>query len=119
MRNKGHIMAKLELRYVKQYRDRTGFMRRYFRRAGKTLGPLPGEIGSEEFMQAYQGFLGAKREFPLRTAPGTFGHLVTGFYKSVEFANLKPNSQKSYRLVLKGIAAVHGHKPLRLLTREA
>ena len=119
MRNPGAIMAKLDLPYVKQYRDRTGRMRRYFRRAGKTYGPLPGEIGSVEFMQSYQGFLGAKAAYKTKAAPGTFGHIITDYYRSVEFANLKPNSQKAYRQVLEGLAAVHGHKPLSLLTREA
>lgn len=119
MRDQGHIMAKLELRYVKQYRDRTGVMRRYFRRAGKTYGPLPGEIGSVEFMQAYQGFLGAKATYQTKAAPGTFGRLVSDFYRSVEFANLKPNSQKAYRQVLENLATKNGQKHLSSLTREA
>lgn len=118
MRSKGHIMANLKLLYVKQYRDRTGVMRRYFRRGGKTLGPLPGEIGSEEFMQAYQGFLGRYRNSDNGKTPGTFGHLVTGFYRSVEFKNLKPNSQKAYRLVLEKLAAKNGQRHLSSLTRE-
>jgi integrase len=119
MRNPGAKMAKLDLPYVKQYRDRTGVMRRYFRRAGKTYGPLPGEIGSSDFMEAYQGFLGSKREFPFRSSPGTFGHLITEFYKSVEFANLKPSSRKTYKLVLEPLIEKHGHKRLTLLTRDA
>jgi integrase len=119
MRNPGAIMAKLDLPYVKQYRDRTGVMRRYFRRGGKTLGPLPGEVGSVDFMEAYQGFMGAKREFPVRADPGTFGALIQGFYKSVEFANLKPNSRRLYKLILEGLVVEHGHKRLPLLTREA
>jgi integrase len=118
MRNPGAKMAKLDLPYVKQYRDKTGVMRRYFRRGGKTLGALPGEIGSAEFMETYQGFLGARSEFRPRNAPGTFGRLITDFYKSVEFANLKPNSQKAYRIVLEKLVEKHGHKRLSLLTRD-
>jgi integrase len=112
------IMAKLDLPYVKQYRDRTGVLRRYFRRRGKTYGPLPGEIGSSEFMEAYQGFMGSKSNERKKT-PGTFDHLVTEFYRSVEFANLKPTSRKTYKLVLDGLVHVHGHKRLTLLTRDA
>lgn len=119
MRVTGAIMAKLELPYVKQYRDRTGVMRRYFRRGGKDYGALPGDIGSPEFMEAYQGFLGSKPEQKPRSAPGTFGHLIATYYKSVEFANLKPNSRAMYKLILDPLSTTHGHKRLALLTRDA
>lgn len=119
MRNPGAKMATLDLPYVKQYRDKTGVMRRYFRRGGKTLGVLPGQIGSPEFMEAYQGFLGAKPDAKPRSAPGTFGRLVTDFYKTAEFDNLKPNSQKAYRIVLEKLVEKHGHKRLSLLNRDA
>lgn len=112
-------MAKLDLPYVKQYRDRTGAMRRYFRRAGKNYGVLPGEVGSAEFMEAYQAFLGAQPAGKPRTAPGTFGRLVTDYYQTVEFANLKPYSRGLYKQVLEPLVDKHGHKPLRLLTRDA
>jgi hypothetical protein len=52
-------VALLRLRYVRTYRDRRGRLRRYFRRRGQPDIPLPGEIGSEEFMYAYQTALGA------------------------------------------------------------
>jgi hypothetical protein len=42
--------------YVEQYVDRTGKLRRYFRKGGKRLGALPGAVGSEEFMAAYAAF---------------------------------------------------------------
>jgi hypothetical protein len=46
-------MAKLRLKYVNEYVDRTGRVRRYFRKGGKQLGTLPGDVGSAEFMAAY------------------------------------------------------------------
>lgn len=119
MRTRGQIMANLELPYVKQYRDKTGVMRRYFRKAGKTYGVLPGEIGSPEFMEAYQGFLKGAPGTKARGVEGTFGWLIGEFYKAVEFDNLKPNSKKAYRVVLDGLATTHGHKRLMLLNREA
>jgi integrase len=120
MRKAGAIMANLELAYVKQYRDRTGTMRRYFRRAGKNYGVLPGDIGSPEFMEAYQGYLGAKIPTgTLRAEPGTFGAIVLSFLSSVEFKNLKPSSQRTYRLILNPLTDKHGHKRLSLLTRDA
>ena len=50
-------MTKLPLRYVNEYRDVRGKVRRYFRRRGQKKVPLPGLPGSEEFMRAYQGAL--------------------------------------------------------------
>lgn len=118
MRAKGHNMTKLDLPYVKQYRDQTGMMRRYFRRGGRNFGALPGDVGSPEFMEAYQNFLGSKPAGQQRSAPGTFGRLISDYYRSVEFANLKPYSRKLYRQVLEPLIKKHGHKPLRLLNRD-
>ena len=46
----------LRLRYINEYRDRAGKVRRYFRR-GAVRKPLPGDVGSPEFMVAYQALL--------------------------------------------------------------
>jgi len=51
-------MTRLKLRYVNEYRDRHGKIRRYFRRKGRRSIPLPGLPGSIEFMAAYQAALG-------------------------------------------------------------
>jgi hypothetical protein len=55
------------LEYVEQYVDRTGKLRRYFRKGGKRLGALPGAVGSEEFMAAYAAF--AAFRFAARQRP--------------------------------------------------
>jgi integrase len=114
----GAIMAKLDLKFIKQYRDRHGVMRHYFRRAGRTYGALPGRVGSPEFMEAYQAFLGAKPSGRSMAAPGTIGALVKDYYRSAEYKNLKPNSRKTYASILEPLAAKHGHKHLSLLTRD-
>jgi integrase len=41
------------------------------------------------------------------------------YYQTVEFANLKPYSRSLYKQILEPLVEKHGHKPLRLLTREA
>ena len=56
----GRDMAKLKLKYVNEYIDRTGKLRRYFRKNGKQLGPLPGDVGSEEFMTTYAAYMAEK-----------------------------------------------------------
>ena len=50
-------MTKLPLRYVNEYRDVRGKVRRYFRRPGQKRIPLLGLPGSDEFMAAYQAAL--------------------------------------------------------------
>jgi len=112
-------MARLRLRYVNEYVDRTGKLRRYFRRGGSQLGALPGDVGSEEFMTAYQAFLGttptSKAVF---TAEGTFGRLVTSYYGSRAFADIKPSSRQTYRYVLEPLAKAHGHRSVALMTHR-
>jgi integrase len=69
-------------------------------------------------MAAYQHFLGDTPK-PGKPLPGTFGGMVTDFYRSVEFRNLKPNSRKTYAKILEPLAAKYGRKHLSLLTRDA
>ena len=65
-------------------------------------------------MAAYQAALSGLT--PARQScngPGTFRELVTDYYRSPEFANLRPNSQRLYRLVLGSLAETHGHRLVR------
>jgi len=107
-------MSKISLPYIHQYRDRHGRVRRYVRRPGLPQAPLPGAPGSPEFMAAYQAAV--SRGVPVRPSKhgsGTFGALVTEYYRSPEFSNLKPSSQRVYRLVLGRLAENHGHRLVR------
>jgi hypothetical protein len=42
------------MKYVNEFRDRHGKVRRYFRRPGGRNIPLPGEPGSAKFMRSYE-----------------------------------------------------------------
>ena len=108
-------MAVIKLDYVNEYTDRTGKKRRYFRRRGRRLGALPGEVGSEEFMAAYQGFLAENKPAAPspRTGEGSFGRLITEYYGSRPFKNLKPSSRTAYRYALEPLAKAHGHRLVR------
>ena len=105
-------MAPIKLDYVNEYFDRTGKLRRYFRRGGKRLGALPGEVGSEEFMAAYQNCLAENK--PAAPSPrngeGSFGRLINEYYGSTPFKNLKASSQKAYCYALEPLAKAHGHR---------
>jgi len=106
-------MTLLRLKYLKVYRDRHGTVRRYFRRRGQKNLPLKGEPGTAEFMLAYQAALGTRVPAVDETKAGTFAGLIADYCRSAAFANLKPSSQKLYRLVLDRIAQRHGHRLVR------
>jgi integrase len=114
-------MTKVRLKYIDEYVDNSGKLRRYFRKGGKRLGMLPGAPGSSEFMDAYQAFLDAKPAPVIRQKPeGSFGKLVTDFYASSLFRNnTKESSRKLYRSILDKLAQEHGHRGVSLMTPEA
>jgi hypothetical protein len=49
-------MSRLPLKYVHAFRGRHSHRCHYFRKSGRRV-PLPGLVGSEEFMAAYQAAL--------------------------------------------------------------
>jgi integrase len=106
-------MSKISLPYVHEYRDRHGKIRRYFRRPGVPRVPLIGAPGSAQFMAAYEEALSGLIPVRQPNERGTLGGLVADYYRSPEFANLRPNSQRLYRLVLDTLAGKHGHRLVR------
>jgi integrase len=115
-------MTRIKLRYVNEYRDRHGRIRRYFRRPGGRSIPLPGLPGSIEFMSAYQEALAMISPPPpssKHVISGSLAAIVAEYLRSADFANLSPSSQRSYRVVLKPILAAHGHRLMRDLTKVA
>lgn len=111
-------MAKIKLAYVNEYVDQTGKARRYFRKGGTRIR-LPGMPGSSEFMSAYQAALAAQ---PVPSKPheaGSFALLVTEFYGSNLFLNLKPSSRRIYRAALDPLSKEHGHRGVSLMTADA
>jgi hypothetical protein len=112
-------MTRIKLPFVTEYTDRHGKIRRYVRRRGRPNVPLPGAPGSAEFMAAYHDALGdAAPAKPSRFGAGSLGQLVTDFYGSPAFANLKPSSQAIYRVVLGSIVTQHGHRLAREMPTE-
>ena len=106
-------MAPIKLRYVNEFVDRQGRVRRYFRRPGHQAVLLPGLPGSSEFMAAYQAALAlvalppaSSKHIPM----GSLAAVAAGYFRSASFANLSPGSQKLYRVALKPVLAAHGHR---------
>ncbi len=105
----------ITLPYLKDFRDRHGRRRVYFRRKGYRATPLPdpgpGPAPSDAFMTAYRTCLDQGPSGP-RTVhkPGTFGAVIVEYYGSAEFKNLKASSQAQARRVLDGLRQQHGDK---------
>lgn len=115
----GRAMANLELKYVDTYRDRTGTLRRYFRKGGKRLGALPGEVGSGEFMTAYAAFLAEKPAAAKRHVHAdSLAKLIIDFYGSRLFTDRKPSTRQLYRYALDPVSRAHGHRSASRMTAE-
>jgi integrase len=111
-------MTKIRLPYIQEYRDRHGKLRRYVRRPGSRRVALPGLPGSPEFMQAYQDAMTGPLVCPRAPKAGTLAALAAEFFGSTEFANLRPSSQATYRLVLSPILTMDGHRLVRDLPAD-
>lgn len=106
----GRRMTQIRLKYVHEYRDNKGNLRRYVRRRGFPLVPIPGLPGSSEFMEAYKAAISGA---PAPRGPhkaGTVADLITRYYTSSPFVNLSPSSQALYRGVLGKHVEAHGHR---------
>ena len=114
-------MALLRLKYVNEFKDRHGAVRRYFRR-GKQCVPLMGLPGSDEFMESYKAALAGlppiKQIGASRTLSGSIGAAVASYYQSAEFAALAKTTKATYRGLLEQIRGNDGDKPLAGLQRR-
>jgi integrase len=112
-----------KLRYVNEFRDRFGNVRRYFRRPGHSAIVLPdGDKGSPEFLAAYLDAMtatGTRTEIGVqRTLAGTVNAAITGYYRSALFtANLAEGTQRSRRGILERFREAYGDRPIGKLDR--
>lgn len=107
-------MARLELPYVKAFKDRHGKPRLYFRRKGYTSVSLPGKIGSVEFMTAYADAAGQRDEMGAgqrKTKPKTIRALRVAYYTTAAFkTGLSLRTQHAYRLMIDKAMSKHDDK---------
>lgn len=115
----GRSVANLELKYVDEYRDRTGTLRRYFRKGGRRLGVLPGNVGSEEFMTAYAAFLAEKPSAAKRPIhEDSLAKLIIDYYGHRLFKDRKASTRRLYRYALDPVSKEHGHRSASTMTAE-
>jgi integrase len=109
-------------KYCQGFLDRHGRSRWYFRRPGFDRVALPGLPWSPEFMAAYEaatkGGMQTEGAGAAKTSPGTVAALVVSYYRSAEFLNLKPITQRTYRSTIEPFREQHGDKTVAKLKRE-
>jgi integrase len=112
-----------KLRYVNEFRDRFGNVRRYFRRPGHSAIALPeGDKGSPEFLAAYLEAMAATGNAPIgaqRTQAGTVNAAIAGYYQSAAYVNnLAAGTQSLRRRILERFREAYGDRPIRKLDRS-
>lgn len=106
---------RVTLRYVHEFRDRHGKLRRYYRRKGYPYLRLPGRPGSDEFMLAYNAAAAScvvKPATAPRSGPGTVSAAIGSYYTGHQFLALSRLTQQSRRAILERFRRDHGEKKL-------
>jgi integrase len=115
-------MTRIRLRYVHEYLDRHGRLRRYFRR-GRVKIALPGAPGTPEFVEAYrdavaQHAAGGPPIGAARTSIGTIDALAVAYYKSTAYLGLRDATKATYRGEIERLRIEHGEKRVARLERQ-
>lgn len=99
-------------KFVKEYLDRHGKPRRYFRREGFATVALPGPLGSVEFRAAYEAALIGKEPVAApksRAVAGTVDALVLSYLTSLDFLRIRQSTQTVYRRLAENFREKNGH----------
>jgi integrase len=105
-------------RYVSAFKDRHGKERIRFRRTGWQTHYAVAELGSAEFTQEYHSWIaGGKIQVGKdRAEPGSFDDLITRYYKSPAFTDLKTSTQATYRGELERFRANYGGRRVKTMS---
>lgn len=106
-------------KYVSEFIDNRGKRRYRFRRRGVSAY-LPAPPFSDDFNDAYAAALTGQKSSDLGTrAPkGSLAALVAAYYRSPEYLNLKPITQRTYRSVIEPLREKYGDRPVNQLERR-
>ena len=109
-------MTRLHLKYVQSF---GGY--HYFRKRGMPRVPLPGIVGSAEFMAAYQQALAAA-PLPIgaskRSKPGSISAAIAEYYQSQAFRSLTGETPAARRGKLEKFREQYGDRPLASLPKD-
>lgn len=112
--------VQVKLRYVHEYKDRHGKLRRYFRRPGYKRVPLQGVPGSIEFLATYQAALTGAIHQPIgvaRNSPDSVAAWISLYLASAAFTSLAPDTRRTRKNILERFRIEHGDKRAAQLQR--
>ena len=110
-------MNKVLPRYASAFIDNRGKERIRLRRTGWPTIYINHPVGSPEFTAAYKDWEASKVQVgEARIAPGSFDELITRFYKSQTWAEIKPVTQYTYRGELERFRAKYGNRQVAGMT---
>jgi integrase len=102
-------MPLVRLRHVNKFTDRHGRVRIYFRPPGCKAVPLPGPIGSPEFIEAYNSAIAEplpKAGIPVKS--GTLAALSVSYLNSATFNEKRPETQRTERGIINRLVEQYG-----------
>lgn len=111
-------MNKVLPRYASEFPDRHGKTRVRLRRKGWVSIYVHAEPGTPEFTEAYRNW---EREGRIEVAvdrakPGSFDDLISRFYKSKHWKQIKPSTQIGYRGELERFRKIYGKRTVATMT---
>lgn len=113
-------MNKVLPKYASEFLDRHGKARIRLRRTGWQTAYITAAPGTPEFTEAYKAWeSGAKIVVADgRAQPGSFDDLIARFYRSSDWADLKPTTQEVYRGILERFRANYGGRQVSGMTAQ-
>jgi len=107
-------------KYASEFADRHGKVRIRLRRTGWATIYVHADPGSPEFTQAYRQWeAGGKiTSGEKRVRPGSFDDLISRFYRSTDWLNLKATTQETYRGELERFRAQYGSRVVAGMTAQ-
>jgi integrase len=98
---------------VSSYSDRHGKVRYRFRQKGRPVHHFRSDPGTEEFREEYAQAKAAVDVKEPRSRPYTYDALISSFYRTQAWLEMKPSSQTTYRGIIERFRAKNGTKDAR------
>ncbi|MDF2638553.1 MAG: integrase [Novosphingobium lindaniclasticum] len=107
-------------KYASAFIDNRGTERIRLRRTGWQTIYVPAAVGTPEFTEAYTNWQknGQIKVGEARVKPGSFDDLITRFYKSTEWSDLKATTRETYRGELERFRAKYGERSAATMTAK-
>lgn len=105
-------------KYASMFRDRHGKARLRLRRTGWSTVYPKSEVGTPEFTEDYHAWELSGKVAPgaAKVVPGSFDDLISRFYRSKEWAQIKETTQYTYRGELERFRAKYGDRAAATMT---